>query len=102
MEVEYNGEEVTVRWGEGLGAEEQIREACADAICTQLGAICARQLVEEGLAALVNDSPGESDDCDDDPDDADTSPDIDKNELIAQKTKFEHDFILEFRDLFSG
>ena len=101
MEVEYNGEEMTVKWGEGLGGEEHIRDACVDAICTQLGSICARQLVEEGLAALVNDPPGESDDGDDDPDDADTGPDIDETELIAQKTEFERDFILKFRDLFS-
>ena len=53
-------------------------------------------------AALVNDSPqGKTDECDDDPDDADTGPDIDESELIAQKTEFERDFILEFRDLFS-
>ena len=82
-EVEYNGEGMTIKWGEGIGGEECIRDACVDAICSQLGSVCARQLVEEGLAALVNNSPGESDDGDDDPDDADTSPDIDKNKLIA-------------------
>ena len=73
-------------------------EACVDALCNQLGSVCARQVLEEGLATLVNDSPqGKIDECDD----ADTGPDIDKNKLIAQKTKFERDFILEFRDLFS-
>ena len=101
VEVEYDGEGMTIKWGEGIGGEECIRDACVDAICSQLGSVCARQLVEEGLAALVNDSPGESDDGDDDPDDADTGPDIDESELIAQKTEFERDFILEFRDLFS-
>ena len=101
VEVEYDGEGMTIKWGEGLGGEEHIRDACVDAICTQLGSVCARQLVEEGLAALVNNSPGESDDGDDDLDDADSGPDIDENELIAQKTEFERDFILEFRDLFS-
>ena len=66
-----------------------------------MGSVCAHQVLEEDLAALVNNSPGESDDGDDDLDDADTGPDIDENELIAQKTEFERDFILEFRDLFS-
>ena len=47
-------------------------------------------LGEEGLAALVNDSSKGiyDDECDDDPDIADAGPDIDEDELIAQKTEF--------------
>ena len=53
--------------------------------------------MEEGLAALVNNSPqGKTDECHDDPDDADIGPDIDENKLIARKTNFEHGFILKF------
>ena len=99
--MQYDGEGMTIEWGSGIEGEECIREACVDAICNQLGSVCARQVLEEGLASMVNDSPGKADDGDDDPDDADTGPDIDESELIAQKTEFERDFILEFRDLFS-
>ena len=88
--------------GSDIKGSESATEAYVDALCAQLGSVCARQVLEEGLAALVNDSSqGKNDECDDDPDDADAGPDIDKNKLITQKTKFERDFILEFRDLFS-
>ena len=81
-----------------------VQEACADAFCNQFGAHFACQwLGEEGLAALlVNTSPQgmPDDDGDDDPNCTDVGPDIDEDELIAQKTEFEKNFILEFRDLF--
>ena len=102
VEVNYDGGAITIELGSDIKGDESAMEACVDALCNQLGSVCARQVLEEGLAALVNDSSqGKPDECDDDPDDADAGPDIDKNELIAQKTKFERDFILEFRDLFS-
>ena len=87
VEVNYDGEAITIELGSGIEGDESIREACVDAICNQLGSVCAHQVLEEGLAALVNNSPqGKTDDGDNDPDDADTSPDIDENKLIAQKT----------------
>ena len=99
--MNYDGEAITIELGSGIKSHESTMEACVDALCNQLGSVCARQVLEEGLAALVNNSPqGKTDDGDDDPDDADTGPDIDENELIAQKTKFERDFILEFRPFF--
>ena len=80
-------------------------EACTDALCNTFGSYFAHQILgEEGLAALlVNTSPQgkPDDDSDDDPDCTDVGPDIDEDELIAQKTEFERDFILEFRNLFS-
>ena len=48
---------MTIEWGSGIEGDESIREACVDAICNQLGSVCARQVLEEGLATLVNDSP---------------------------------------------
>ena len=102
VEVNYDGEAITIELGSDIKGDESAMEACVDALCNQLGSVCAHQVLEEGLAALVNDSSqGKNDECDDDPDDADTGPDIDENKLIAQKTEFELDFILEFRDLFS-
>ena len=41
------------------------------------------------------------DDGDDDPDSINVGPDVDKEELIAQKTEFERKFIFKFRSLFS-
>ena len=41
------------------------------------------------------------DNGDDDPDCNDVGPDIDEDKLIAQKTEFKREFILEFRNLFS-
>ena len=58
---------------------------------------------EEGLAALVNTSPQGKPDDDgyDDPYSVNVGPDIDEDELIAQKTEFERKFILKHRSLFS-
>ena len=68
-------------------------EACADVLCNTFGSHFAREYFgEEGLAALlVNNSPQgkPDDDSDDDPDDADVGPNVDEEELIAQKTEFE-------------
>ena len=72
--------------------------------CTHFGEHFSQQwLGEEGLAALVHkSSQGKpNDDGDDDPDSAKVGPDIDEDELIAQKTEFERNFILKFRNLFS-
>ena len=41
------------------------------------------------------------DDGDDGPDSANVGPDIDEDELIAQKTEFDRNFSLKFRSLFS-
>ena len=103
VEVNYDGEAITIELGSDIKGSKSAMEACVDALCNQLGSVYAHQVLGEGLATLVNDSSqGKSnDECDDDPDIADAGPDIDENELIAQKTKFERDFILEFRDLFS-
>ena len=80
VEVNYDGEVITIELGSGIKGDESTMEACVDALCNQLGSVCAHQVLEEGLAALVNDSPqGKTDECDDDPDDADTGPDIDEN-----------------------
>ena len=81
VEVNYDGEAITIELGLGIKGDESTMEACVDALCNQLGSVCARQVLEEGLAALVNDSSqGKSnDECDDNPDNADAGPDIDKN-----------------------
>ena len=57
----------------------------------------------DGLAAVVTmSSQGKPDDDGvDDLDSVNIGPDIDKNELIEQKTEFEKKFILKHRSLFS-
>ena len=86
VEVNYDGEAITIELGSDIKGNESAMEACVDALCNQLGSVCARQVLEEGLATLVNDSSqGKSDECDDDPDDADAGPDIDENELMPRK-----------------
>ena len=86
--MNYDGESITIELGSDIEGIESAMEACAEALCNQLGSYFAHRILDEGLAALVNDSSkGKSDDeCDDDPDVADAGPDIDEDQLIAQKT----------------
>ena len=44
---------------------------------------------------------GKPDDDDDDDSDSNVGPNVDEEELLAQKTEFKRKFILEFRSLFS-
>ena len=84
--MNYNGEAMTIEWGSGIEGDESISEACLDAICNQLGSVCARQVLKEGLAALVNDSPqGKTDDGDDDPDDADKALTLTKTNSLPKR-----------------
>ena len=69
-------------------------------LCNQFGSYFAHQILgEEGLAALlVNTSPQgkPDDDSDDDLNCTDVGPDIDEDELLAQKIELKRDFILKF------
>ena len=105
VQVRYDGESIEIELGEGISEEHAIAEACSDAFCNTFGSHYARELLgEEGLAALLVDTSkqGKPDDDDDyDPDSTSVGPNVDEEELIAQKTEFERKFILEFRSLFS-
>ena len=90
MEVRYDGKSTEIELGSNISDSNMVQEACADALCNQFWAYFARQwLGEEGLATLlVNTSPQgkPNDDSDDDPDSTDVGPNVDEDELIAQKT----------------
>ena len=105
VQVRYDGESIEIELGEGISEEHAIAEACSDAFCNTFGSHYARELLgEEGLAALLVDTSKQgkpNDDDDDDPDSTSVGPNVDEEELIAQKTEFERKFILEFRSLFS-
>merc|ERR1711867_431744 len=100
-----DGESIEVSFGEGISSEHAITEACSDAFCNTFRSHYTRELLgEEGLAALLVDTSKQGkpdDDDDDDPDSTSVGPNVDEEELIAQKTEFERKFILEFRSLFS-
>ena len=93
VEVSYNGNSIEIELGSDISDGDMAAEACAGALCNQFGSYFAHQILgEEGLAALlVNTSPQgkPDDDSDDDPDSAYVGPDVDEDELIAQKTEFE-------------
>ena len=105
VQVRYEGESIEIELDEGISEGYAAVEACADAFCNTFGSHYARELLgEEGLAALLVDTSKQGkpdDDNDDDPDSTNVGPNVDEEELIAQKTEFEKNFILKFRDLFS-
>merc|ERR1712237_232006 len=105
VEVRYDGESFEVSFGEDIASECDRAEVVSDALCNTLGSHYAREYFgEEGLAALLVDTSNQGkpdDDDDDDPDSCSVSPIVDEEELIAQKTEFEQEFIREFRRLFS-
>ena len=104
VEVRVTGDSIEVELRANITEEDTIQEAYADVFCNEFGQHFAREwLGEEGLAALIN-TPTQGkpdDDGDDDPDSPNVGPDMDEDELIAQKTEFERNFILKFRSLFS-
>ena len=90
--------------GEDISEGQTVAEACSDALCNTFGSHYARELLgEEGLATLLVDTSkqGKPDDDDDDDPGSTVGPNVDEEELIAQKTEFERKFILKFRSLFS-
>ena len=105
MEVRYDGESIEIELGSDISEGHTAVEACTNILCITFGSYFAREILgEEGLAALlVNTSPQgkPDDDSDDDPNSTNVGPNVDEEELIAQKTEFKRNFILEFRDLFS-
>ena len=104
VEVRVTGDSIEVKLGANITEEDAIQEAYADVFCNKFGQHFAQEwLGEEGLAALIN-TPTQGkpdDDGDDDPDSISVGPDVDKDELIAQKNEFERKFILKHRSLFS-
>ena len=92
------------RFGAIITDEDAVHETYVNVFCNHFGKHFAHKwLGEEGLTALVNMSPHGKphDDGDDDPDSISVGPDVDEDELIAQKTEVEVKFILKHRSLFS-
>merc|ERR1712101_1448 len=103
VEVRFDGQDFEVTYGEDIASECDRAEAFSEGFCNSLGSHYAREILGEGLAALLVDTSkqGKPDDDDDDDPDCGVGPSVDEEELIAQKTEFERKFILEFRNLFS-
>ena len=98
VQVRYDGESIEIELGADISEGYVAAEACADVMCNTFGSHFAREMLgEEGLAALLVDTSKQGkpdDDNDDDPDSTNVGPNVDEEELIAQKTEFEKKFIL--------
>ena len=102
VEVRTDGDSIEIKLGSNITGSNAVQEAYCDVFCMHFGKHFAKQwLGEEGLATLVGTSTQGKPDNDGDDDPANVGLDTNEDELIAQKTEFERDFILEFRSLFS-